>query len=463
MLISPLGGPERQLLSWTDSPSPIAWSPDGHWLAVSPANPGGTLSGGIVLVSPDTGERVEWAALDPVFTGSAEPAFSPDGTRLVYTRTTGDFTGQLNVVDVGHDGRPVGAPSTLASKGEELQSPIWTADGRSLLAIEGDASSNGGVVRIAVGRTASTERLAGLEHATGALALSRDGTTLAFSRGGNNDDIWRLDLRDPSKTGPIAVSTLWDGDAAISPDGRRVAFASNRNGGREVWVADADGGNAVPITHFAGPVAGTPRWSPDGREIAFDGRPTGNSDVFVVPAGGGPIRQLTNAPGEDARPAWSTDGRSIYFASDRSGRPEIWRMDANGGHPAQITRNGGFAALAAPDAHSLFYKRPGARGLLYRIRDDGTGDAPAVAELVYAQLPFAVTSSGLWFVTTPTAEDPEWAIRVMRFADHKTSTAARFDWVPDGLQLSVSPDEDYAMLTRLDRSGTDLLLVKDFR
>jgi Tol biopolymer transport system component len=465
MLISPLGGPERSLLSlnqafWNGQPHPIAWSPDGRWLAVSQANTRQNLADGIVLLSPDTGERVDWVKLDRVFSGSADPSFSPDGSRLAYIRTTGEFTGQVNTVAVGRDGRPVGAPTAVAYTGQSLHSPIWTADGRSLLAIEGDPSSNGGITRIPLDAPARAERLVGLQHAK-SLALSRDGTKLAFSRGGNDSDIWRFDLRDPSKSGRFAASTLWDGDPAYSPDGRRVAFASNRNGGHELWVADADGDNAVPITHFNGPIAGTPRWSLDGKLIAFDGRPGGNSDVFVVPSGGGAVRQLTSTPGEDARPAWSTDGRSIYFCSDRSGRPEIWRMDADGSHPARITHNGGLAVLAAPDGNGLFYKREG-DGPIYRIRDDGTGDEPLTSERTYAFLPFAVTSSGLWFVSPPGAH-PEWEIRVMRFADHKTTTAARFRWPADGLGISVSPDEHYVLVTKMDTNGTDLLLVSGFR
>jgi Tol biopolymer transport system component len=465
VLISPLGGPERSLLSvnqafWDGQPHPIAWSPDGRWLAISEANARGNLTDGIVLISQDTGERVDWVRLDRVFSGSAEPAFSPDGSRLAYIRTTGEYTGQVNTVGVGPDGRPAGAPTVVAYTGQALHSPIWTADGRSLLAIEGEASSNGGVIRIPLEAPARAERLVGLEHAK-SLALSRDGTKLAFSRGGTDSDIWRFDLREPSKSGRFAASTLWDGDAAYSPDGRRVAFASNRNGGHELWVADADGDNAVPITRFNGPIAGTPRWSPDGQQIAFDSRPNGNSDVFVVPVRGGPVRQLTSTPGEDARPAWSTDGRSIYFSSDRGGLPEIWRMDADGSHAVRITHSGGMAVLAAPDGHELFYKRD-ANGPVYRIRDDGTGDEPAIAERTFAFLPFAITSSGLWFVSPRTA-DSEWAIRVMRFADHKTTDAARFTWSPNGLAISVSPDERYVLVTKSDTNGTDLLLVNGFR
>jgi Tol biopolymer transport system component len=460
-LISPLGGPERLLLSWDDLPCPIAWSPDARWLAISPVNPRGTLTKGLVLVSSETGERIDWTSIDRVFTGSAEPSFSPDGRQLVYTRTTGDFTGQVNIVRLGTDGRPAGAPTTLAYQGQELHSPVWTGDGRSLLVIEGDSSSNGGITRIPVDAPARAQRLGGLEHA-GTLALSRDATKLVFSRGGNDYDIWRFDFGDPSKSGPLAPSTLWDGDGAYSPDGRRLAFSSNRSGPRELWVADADGGNAVPLTHFNGPVPGTPRWSPDGRQIAFDGRPDGNSDIFVVPADGGQVRQITKLPGEDARPAWSADGRSIYFSSDRGGQSEIWRVTADGENAVQITRTGGLAVLASADGQYLYYRGP-TTGPVRRCRPDGSDDQPATSEPAFAFLPFALTRSGLWYVTRPTPARPHWAVRVMRFADRQTSDAARFDWPATGLALSVASDEQHGLLTKIDTSGTDLLLVNGFR
>jgi dipeptidyl aminopeptidase/acylaminoacyl peptidase len=346
-------------------------------------------------------------------------------------------------------------------KGQELHNPVWMADGRSLLVVEGDSSSNGGVTRIPLDAPARAQRLGGLEHVK-RLALSRDGTKLVFSRGGDDSEIWRFDLRDPSKSGRLASSTLWDGDAQYSPDGRRIAFASNRNGGRELWVSDADGGNAQPVTHFDGPVPGTPRWSPDGRQIAFDGRPGGNSDIFVVSADGGLIRQLTKTPGADARPAWSADGQAIYFSSDRSGRPEIWRMGLDGQNPAQVTRDGGAAVLASPERPYVFYKRFGSNTPVYRIREDGTGDEP-FSEPTFAFLPFAVTTSGLWYVGLPTPARARFAVRVMRLSDRKAADVAHFDWPPGGLAISVSPDERYVLVTRQDTSGTDLRLVNGFR
>src|SRR5439155_25522169 len=149
--------------------------------------------------------------------------------------------------------------------------------------------------------------------------------------------------------------------------------SSNRGGAREIWVADANGENAQPVTSFNGPIAGTPRWSPDGRQLAFDARPDGNSDIFVVPAGGGQMRRLTERLGDDARPAWSADGRSIYFSSDRGGRNEIWRMPAEGGEPVQITRHGGMAVLASRDGLHLYYRRSDS-GAIFETGGDGTGE-----------------------------------------------------------------------------------------
>ncbi len=101
VLVSPLGGVERQVLEWSGVPRRISWSPDGQWLAVSPASFRVQSDKGITLVSPITGERVEWAAIDASYVGSNEPAFSPDGRRIAFTRQRDDFSADVYVAPVG--------------------------------------------------------------------------------------------------------------------------------------------------------------------------------------------------------------------------------------------------------------------------------------------------------------------------------------------------------------------------
>src|SRR5213596_2892065 len=81
-------------------------------------------------------------------------------------------------------------------------------------------------------------------------------------------NIWRWDRarREASK---IAGSTWYDDFPAVAPGGDRVAFASNRTGENEIWVADADGANPQQVTFHRGPVVMAPACSPDGKRLAF--------------------------------------------------------------------------------------------------------------------------------------------------------------------------------------------------
>ena len=275
-------------------------------------------------------------------------------------------------------------------------------------------------------------------------------------------DIWRIDLRDPAGSGRVAPSTLWEEGADLSPDGTRLAFSSNRSGPREIWVADVSGDHAVQLTTFGGPVPGTARWSPDQQQVVFDARPQGNSDIFVVPATGGPIRQLTDDRAEDARPAWARDGRSIYFSSSRSGRQEIWQVPVDGGPATQVTKAGAGSVKVSPDGQWLFYQGLTLPLTIHRSRPDGSDDTVVVAEDVRIGM-FAATEHGLWFVTNPVPGKPSVILKRLDFATGAIREMATTDFIPIPVGLCVSADERYALITRNDRNGSDLLLVTDFR
>jgi len=463
-LIPSIGGPERQIAELEGGPAGpqvMSWSADGRWLAVSLVRGRGDREHGITLIAAADGAQVDWPRVDPVFGGATQPAFSPDGTHIAYVKATGEFTGEVFVVGVGKDGRPSGTPAIVPSGSPDSGTPRWTADGKELLLTVGSPSSNGGVVRARVDGRVPPQRIAGLSYAT-TLALSRDGTKLAFQRGGTDFDIWRVDLQHPQQSGSVAHSSLYDGSGTYSPDGTRIAFSSNRAGSREIWVADANGENSQVLTNFGGPVAGTPRWSPDGKEIVFDGRPDGNADILVVSANGGPVRQLTKEKGEDARPAWSPDGAWIYFSSSRGGRPEIWRMTRDGSGPTQVTKTGGQSVFASADGQWLYYM-PLQYGGLRRIRPDGRDDEATSAEGV-PLLTYVTTPSGLWFAASPSQDRPYWSIQHLGGDARTPREVAKLDF-PSGanLSLSISPDERYALITKPDLSGTDLYLVERFR
>jgi eukaryotic-like serine/threonine-protein kinase len=97
-------------------------------------------------------------------------------------------------------------------------------------------------------------------------------------------------------------------DPAFSPDGRFVAFASNRNGDFDIYVQQLTGGDAVQVTRSAAHDT-QPRWSPDGSTIAFRSERDGGG-IYVVPALGGAERKIADG---GAYPSWSPDGSEVRF------------------------------------------------------------------------------------------------------------------------------------------------------
>ena len=99
---------------------------------------------------------------------------------------------------------------------------------------------------------------------------------------------------------------------AWSPDGRKLAFVSERDGNGEIYVMNADGSAQENLTRQ--PAGDShPSWSPDGRRIGFVSRRDGNAEIYVMNADGSGLLNLTRAPSDDLDPAWSPDGRAIAF------------------------------------------------------------------------------------------------------------------------------------------------------
>src|SRR2546429_5895686 len=117
----------------------------------------------------------------------------------------------------------------------------------------------------------------------------------------------------PSLTQLIS-SSQGDCSPEFSPDGKKVAFVSERSGISQIWICDSDGRNPLQLTSFGGPHgAGSPSWSPDGRLIAFDCGATGLQDIFMISAEGGSPRRLTDGNANNVVPTWSRDGQWIYY------------------------------------------------------------------------------------------------------------------------------------------------------
>src|SRR5262249_14977529 len=139
------------------------------------------------------------------------------------------------------------------------------------------------------------------------------GVSVAFQRKASSTAMIEIDPAMSTRRA-ITSSTRMDVLPQYSPDGERIAFASNREGTWAVFVCGRSGSISQKIAPLPEHTAvGAPRWSPDGRRIAYDSRVGGHLYVVVVDLETGNQRALATGPGDNVRPSWSRDGRWIYF------------------------------------------------------------------------------------------------------------------------------------------------------
>jgi len=175
-----------------------------------------------------------------------------------------------------------------------------------------------------------------------------DGRKIAFSR---SEDIYAMSLDDAGnpteKLARLTRNAGADRQPVVSPNGEKIAFASDRDGDFDIYVMKArpEGRTNRPVKLSRNQVNDfDPDWAPDGGRIAFS---TGSEDareicvMKAVPEDGdtNPPINLTNDAADDSDPAWSPGGEIIAFTSDRTGDDEIWRMEADGTDPTNLTRS----------------------------------------------------------------------------------------------------------------------------
>ena len=188
---------------------------------------------------------------------------------------------------------------------------------------------------------------------------SPNGKRIAFNS--DRDGRHKIYLMNADGTELTLLTPEGGGRPTWSPDGRRIAFTSrfaDTGTATAIAVIDVDGTKLTYLTHNDAS-DGHPDWSPDGRRIAFVSNRDGNAEIYVMNADGSDPVRLTSTPGDDNGPDWSPDGRRIAFQSNRDGNLEIYTMNADGTEQMRLTSDPRLDAWPSwsPDGRRIAFTR----------------------------------------------------------------------------------------------------------
>ena len=426
----------------------LDWSPDGERLAFDDT-PSLSQPLSIFLVNLKTGEKLRLTQPEEMIIGDVAPRFSPDGRTVAFIRAF--HRSYQEVFTVPLTG---GAPRQWTSDSRMVSGLAWTSD--ALLA----GSSRGGsfrIWRLAPGKQPAPTAIYG-EFPIQFSFVPR-AARLVYSLVQNDPNIWRLTLSPPVEWKRIVASSGQDASPQYSPDGRRIAFRSDRSGEEQIWVCDAGGGNPVQVTTGAGRPS-VPRWSPDGKRLVFNDAAT--TEMFLAEEQGGrwSVRPF-GARG--VHPVFSPDGRFIYAAAAGF----ILRYPAAGGAAEIVTPTRGLSLDVSPDGAYVYFVREPADTTLSRV-ETATGQVERVLSglVPYCTSCWALSEQGIYYLgVRPRAASQQsifymdWKTRAVRLvADYPEPI------LPVGIgPFSLSPDRKSMLVVRLDPSNADILLADGFR
>lgn len=365
-LVPAFGGLPRQLTDFGASPK---WSYDGNMIAFnSDANPdlgGGSVGSSTIWVVPSKGGAPrQITRIGNPAGGHVAPTWSPDGKRIVFLAL--NFSSQV-LWSISVDGTDLKQLTNNQGKvGGKVGHEIFSPDGRWLYMDAGpviEALAMSPQTGLPLGEPVTLSDVGSSQVSS--LSLSADGKRLAYSVQTQSSNIWSVPVSPKTNeaTGPPFPITSQTGTRnnmpAFSPDGHKLAWMEYiRGGGADIWVADADGKNAAPIT--TNPRNLIPGWFPDGDQIAFTSLRDGHRSVWATSIQTRRERQLFGIKNKDIDYArLSRDGKQLLFnLADDHGVINTWMVPVDGGDPKQLTFDQELAGFPcwSPDGKSFAYQ-----------------------------------------------------------------------------------------------------------
>ncbi|UYM04708.1 amidohydrolase family protein [Solicola gregarius] len=359
-----------------------AYSPDGSAIAFAVANTR------VDVVDRRSGARETVVSVEEPDIVH-QPAWTPDGERVTYHLQSGD-TMRLMIGEQPLVGDELAFPFQVSWLSDEEF--VYTADGqiRSRRLGAGRYETIGFSAAVRPKRPRYRRRRREFEDRApqqvkgiGSPVMSPDGRRVAFRA---LNDLWVMPLG--GRPEPLTRDSWWKCDPAWSPDGRELAYSTDRAGTLDIWVRDLRTGNDRQLTSLGDRAALSAAWSPDGTEIAFLDQ---DGALWTIDVRSKEVQRVFPATFEPGRPTWSADGRVIALAAVspysrryREGQSKILLVDRRSGRARYVDaiKNGSLQTRGddgpvwSPDGRRMAFAAESALYVL-EVGADGTPEGSA--------------------------------------------------------------------------------------
>lgn len=432
----------------------LDWSDDGLMLVFS-MKEGPGFASALYLMSLTTGNTRKLTEPGEDVVWDRFPAFSPDGQQVAFARMT--RFGEEDLYTCRLDG---GGLTRLTHENGEIAGIDWPSANPAEIIF---CRNTYGVHYLKSVNMARETRLLlpPFQVNPGGInpCLSASGKFIAFEKWLLCANVYRMDLENSLQVTKapqrLIASSYSDWNARLSPNGKLIAFLSNRSGEDRMWLTNADGTFARQASEHNVLHNTLPVWSPDSRSVLYTAYQNDSYHIY---------RCDVNRPHTDRfianaqAPNFSADGSRVYFASTRQGEWQLWQYVFASGDTSQVTQNAGFFAQETPSGDSLFFTKLVQPGI-WKLKENGSEELIVADASTQEIQNWAVGTNGIYYIKMGIQQLPK--LIFFSFADKSETEILlpelSFPHLMNGLCLSA--DGKTLLFSLLEHAEVDIVKV----
>lgn len=456
IIVPPRGGTEKELFAYEDIVPP--YGPTVYSFTKSGNEYIGYIFEGTSKLARFTGLAFDTSPLGILtnppdnYIGDNFPRISHDGKYLAYIRLKeSNESAELRIMEY-----PDGKQRKITDINGKVNGLDWSPDDKDII-----IALDNRIYKVSVkeGTSDSFEITSGISVLQP--NVSTVGNLLAFVNPSlRYPDLFRLEIGNHRRkdTQPVKIvsSSLTENYGKISPDGKKIAFISDRTGKNQIWVSDINGANPIPIAPVSETNIVHPAWSPDGTQIVYEDI---NEGIDVISSMGGKPNHITKV--NNFLPRFSANGKWVYFTSTLNGKNQIWKIPSKGGKEQLVTKEIGESAYESADGKWVYYSRfwlPNKNGI-FKIPVDGGKEIKVINTPVFRSM-WVLKKNGIYYLK----ENPaKYEMFFFEFAKNKSTKITEFDKKTMNGYFDISPKGDWVLFAQSEKTESDISLIENFR